>query len=556
MKHLSLETFHLIEQLYQIPSLFDKFLGKQEKPTLLLEKIEESADPLAIPLLLSFVFTNKKGHALAAAKTIHNLISLLSFTEFADLDERVRQMRFYYPGIWGWEKIQPGHIADLGYLKAYQASVLGVSSFLNSGYIREKAVHELGKIWTGQELPFLLIRLNDWVSNVQKAAFAAVTARLQPTYALSFVDCLPLVLLLSKRSRLVHSSTVNSIVSFLQTETSRPALYHGFHSQNHYIRRACYQIAFDAKNISPLEIIQLGMKDWDNFIRLWSVQKLKTFGENDNALPILETFRNDSYMNIRREALRIYVEKYPDLAEEELTKALLDPHRSMREEARYWMAKTSPKDFAAFYRDTLAEGIAICVAISGLGETGIASDGDLIEPFAAHPLNKIRLASIKALAKVNPEAHVDLFLRALLDKSTSISHAATKALERSSYFLDPQRLWDVLENAKHAHVKANCLFLIAHLPKWESIFYLLKATTSTDEFISKMACVKVKYWRSHFNTSFIYPTALQKKRLLNLFVENGGNLDISTRQEIESILKIKLSSPMNGETGKNIEEIE
>jgi HEAT repeat protein len=537
MNHLSNETFQLIQQLYQPPTKFDKILGKQGNPSILLERIEKSAEPLAIPNLLSFVVTNKKENALAAAKVIHNLMEQLAISHLASLDEHIRQMSFYYPNIWGWNKIQPGDIADLDYLQAYQVSVLGISSFHNNGFIREKALNGLSDIWTGKELPFLLIRLNDWVSNVREAASTAVTSRLQSTYASSFVDCLPLIMRLGKKNRIVQSSVVKSIHQLLQDESSRPALFYGFKSPDRFIRRACYQMAFDVKTISPLEIINLAILDKDNLIRLWSVQEIRALYKDAKVLSLLEAFRADPYMEIRREALRIYIESYPERATEELERALLDSHRSMREEARYWITKANPIDFAAYYRNNLTEGKSIYAAISGLGETGNASDGTLIKPFVTHSLTKIRWVSINALAKLNPRAYVDLFLQVILDPSASVSREAAKALKRSGHLLDPLRLWNEIENANHDHIKANLLFLIAHLPKWESIFYLLKAATSRDEFISKMAYLKINHWRARFNTSFIYPTTLQKKNLLNLIEKNGDNLDIPTREAIKSIVK-------------------
>jgi HEAT repeat protein len=539
MKHLSDETFQLIQQLYQPPSLVDKFLGRQEKPSLLLERIKKSGEQLAIPNLLSYAVTNRNENGISATKTIHTLLNRLSIIDLASLDEHVRQLSPYCPHFWGWSNIQPDKIAAIGFFQPYQVSILGVSSFHNNGFVREKAIHELGNIWSGKELPFLLIRLNDWVSNVRDAASTAVAARLQPNYAFFFIDCLPLIMQIGKRNRVIQSSVITSIQKLLQAETSRPSLYHGFRSQDRFVRRACFQIAFDAKTISPLEIIELGIKDSDNLIRLWCVQKVRALSEDAKVDLLLKAFGIDPYMNIRREALRTYVAKFPERASEELRKFLLDSHRSMREEARYWLTKIDPMDFASFYRKSLSQGNKDLSSISGLEETGNASDGPLIETYVTHPLVRIRRVATEALAKLNPKGYTELFMRVLLDPSVRVSREATKALEQNGHLIDPQRLWDILENTNQNHIKSNLLSLFAHLPKWESIFYLIKAALSADEFISKMAYQKIDNWRSHFNSSFTNPTSLQKENLLKLLAESNEHLETHLHREIEGILKMR-----------------
>ena len=537
MKLLTDETLQLIRQLYQSPSFFDRVLAKHSHPFDLLDKIEKSAEPLAIPNLLSYVIASEEKNALAAAKTIHNLIVRLSASDLFILDEQTRLRNYAYPEIVGWGTIQPEDIAGLEYLQSYQADVLGVSSFHNNGFIREKAVKELGSIWNGKELPFLLIRFNDWVLTVRAAAFAAVSARLKPAYASSFVDHLPLVMQLSNRNRIDQTPMVNSIKKLLQAESSHTALLHGLTSQNSFVRRTCFQIALEANTKDLMEIIELGSKNKDNLIRFRCIKKVETFGENEKVDHLLGKFRSDSYMPIRREALRFIAEKYPQHASEELRKSLLDSHWLIRYEARYQITKINPMDFAVFYRTSLAQENTIYSAICGLEEVGIASDETLIKPYVTHPLAKIRRASIRALAKFNSKAYTDLFMLTLRDPSASVSREAVKALQLNRHLLNPQRLWDHLEKTSQAHVKTNLLSLIAHLPKWEGISYLIKAAASKDKIISTIACQKIKLWQFQYNASFIFPTAPQKANLLMVLDEYGDRLDVDLRRGIEAIIE-------------------
>jgi hypothetical protein len=44
---------------------------------------------------------------------------------------------------------------------------MALASFHPSGYVREEAIAHLAAVWDGTELPFLLIRVNDWVAPVR-----------------------------------------------------------------------------------------------------------------------------------------------------------------------------------------------------------------------------------------------------------------------------------------------------------------------------------------------------------------------------------------------------
>ena len=129
----------------------------------------------------------------------------------------------------------------------------------------------------------------------------------------------------------------------------------------------------------------------------------------------LELMRRDRFMPVRREALRIDVHRNSPGALPELRSALLDPHTSMREEARYHLRKIASMDVAAFYRQALttAERHTLYSAISGLGETGSAADDHLIVSYSSHQVGKTRSAAIRALAKLHGGAHIDVFVEAL-----------------------------------------------------------------------------------------------------------------------------------------------
>lgn len=78
---------------------------------------------------------------------------------------------------------------------------------------------------------------------------------------------------------------------------------------------------------------------------------------------------------------------------------------------------------------------------------------------------------------------------------------------------------------------------MARLPKWDSIYYLIKAASSPDEQISFMAKQLVENWVSHFNSSFVAPTAIQKVNLAMTLDESAGILGKTIQRQIEFMMK-------------------
>lgn len=92
------------------------------------------------------------------AEEIDQIISELSPLDLAALDQRVREswMAYRYYNLHNWQSLRPSDVSRLAQSK-FATSLVGLTSFHVSGYVREAAVAELTSQRTGKELPFLLI---------------------------------------------------------------------------------------------------------------------------------------------------------------------------------------------------------------------------------------------------------------------------------------------------------------------------------------------------------------------------------------------------------------
>jgi HEAT repeat protein len=534
MKSTSPNTRALIQQLYEPASLWEKLKGSPEDAKILSE-LGDSHEPSAIVDILPFVLARRPEVAAAAALSVHKLVLGSTTKELAWLDFALRQ-RSPYSGdhFYEWHKVSPDQLGMLERFGESAGSLFGMASFHQSGYVREAAIKRLDQITTRAELPFLMLRLNDWVSNVRDAAYEAVRTRLKPEYGPSFIANFALVSRLEEAGRADHKALIQAINGLLRGDECRTSLLESLTSDDRFIRRASFRLALNSAKSDLPEIVRQALNDQDTVIRLRAAQTVFSAFEGAKLDHFLGLMKHDRFMPVRREALRIDVRRSSPGLISELCSALLDSHASMREEARYHLLKISSIDVAGFYRQTLttAEGPTLYSALSGLGETGSPEDDGLIVPYASHRASKIRRAAIRALGRLHAGSHIEVFIEALKDRVPHVSRQALRALTNMTSSVSGERIWKLLHLATDAHVRRNALSLIEKLGKWDSIHYMLRAVCDSDEEITAMSRSGIQRWLARFNRSFLSPKPDQLGQLNNALEECGGRIDEKTQEQL------------------------
>ncbi len=532
-------TERLIESLYVKKGLWDRFVQIDPQDEI-IRQIADAGEPAAIPDLLPFLIIGDKRSILASAKAIHHLLQMLKPTDFVRFDEFVRQG---YPD-WRvrrepWYSMKPkdvGHLAGMGEMSV---SLLGIASCHTNGHVREAAVRELGKTETGTELPFLLIRANDWVPEIRSSARNFLLNRIRSDYIHRLMDWLPLALRLSNVGRDDHSAILDAVRRLLASSEAREALREGFESQDRFVRRFCFQLALNSNEADLLTVLQRAFVERDAQVRREAVRKLHAILPSGGSKELLIRARNDGSMAVRREALQIFAEKYADEADQEFQSALLDTNIGVREEAQYYFQKTGTVDLRAYYSRRLETSTSrqVCAAIAGVGETGVAKDSLLIERFLHDQHSKVRVAALHAIAKLNPDAYLDEFVLALGDESSKVAREAVLALSKKPNLVGGQRLWEIFDSCRHPHGKRWALFLLARINKWDSITFLIQSLTDQNDSCLELSQRYIVRWFARYNRSFTTPTAEQLSRLRNVLSRCNLLLSSGTQRQLDSLLK-------------------
>ena len=140
-------------------------------------------------------------------------------------------------------------------------------------------------------------------------------------------------------------------------------------------------------------------------VRRSAVRRLLATEDLDGVAEVLEQLLSKDRMpGVRKEALAILAQRFPDRLPALLPRALLDPAARVRELARFIVrdrqAPIVPRDFYVEYLASPAPRQLIA-AIDGLGETGTSADLSLLDAFAQAPTPRVRRARLRAGAKLD-----------------------------------------------------------------------------------------------------------------------------------------------------------
>jgi hypothetical protein len=305
-----------------------------------------------------------------------------------------------------------------------------VASCDSNGYLRERAVRAVQSLPGGAELPFLLLRLNDWVEPVREAAATAVRSRLDDAHAEAWFRALPALDRLARARRDNHSWLRELVIPLLARPMHHEALKGALNSMSRPIRRAAIKIAQVASHSTPLLLSAL--TSGDLVVTLRAAETLLARLEGD-ALRSLLTTLSKGHVRLRYLALDIRIQRLPEDLGPYLNAALIDPSSSVRELARFALTKRGKltTEFQRDYRARLKaqpplKGSALVACLRGLAETGTSADISLFLSYAKSPSAAVREAAILGVGRTDGRNQREALLAAANDTNLRVHTAACR----------------------------------------------------------------------------------------------------------------------------------
>jgi len=295
LKGLSPATKELVYPLLAWPEIQERRRGELDTVSR-IRSIGDRVEAHAIPDLLSYAFAPNRDVQVEARSAIRRLFERLPLEQLPALDEALRT---------GW-----AHVEDWYGLKPSVEKVKGrdpddfillaLMSSHRSGYVRAEVIHCLGKDSSEMAIPFLLVRLVDWVEPVRRAADLELIDKLQPQYGSIFVQCLGLLERLSEQTRF-RPAYREWVRELLKRPACAEQVTAGLESIQRAVRRACHPIAASNPALNVKSVLDRALVESDVAIRRWAFASGPTLWLGDE-IDWTRRAANDTYPPIRQVA--------------------------------------------------------------------------------------------------------------------------------------------------------------------------------------------------------------------------------------------------------------
>lgn len=534
LRALSPATLELTRSLYRKPGLIDRW-SADARTIETIYQVGAANEPAAIRDLMSFGLSRDREVRIAARTTIEGLFSLVPVEALPLLDDWLRQT---WACLEDWYGLRPEAVSSLRPETHADRIFLGLIASHRSGFVREEAIRILGFDESEGIVPFLLVRLVDWVNQVRLAAETEISRRLEPRYAKILVECLALMERLRDTTRF-NRSILHRVDELLQAPQCTDELRRGMKHTSRDVRRHCFRIAARAPQLPVADVVTEAIRDDDVVVRRWAF----TAGAEmlpDDRIALRDQAARDSYAPIRRLAFEaVTVDPASRLCDFEFF--LLDRSAPIRRDCQAAMAKRFGFPAAGFYRASLKtiKAKQAEVAVLGIAETGGKQDAPTITELLDHRSVRVRLSAIRALRILGVEADSTFLLNAVSSDRPSVAREAVLTLLAGRKTL-AEPIWAAAKENPNRLVRIGVLNLLRLLDKWTQIRIYLQAAADPEPDVWERSIELLSLWVGRFNATFTQPAATDKIALTTSIAAVQSILPPKLSRELTFILETSL----------------
>lgn len=501
-----------------------------------LETIESNRYWGALPSIASLLVSGSADVRTAAARTTASLLNDELPTKLAYLSVGLYQL---VPYEWRENlarRIDRSAVATLQCPADVGWAAFGLLSFHPNGWVREAAVIRLGELTDGREIPFLLLRSNDWVEVVSGNASRLVEDRINSRPVEQLTSYCSTVFAFRARVRGAIGELTNRLIARLARD-DRPETFFELAARTTgaFRRWVISDLLLPNLSASHAHLAASFACDGDPIIRLtaWRHALQLLTGDRDK---LLNQGLRDSWPPMRRQALELLFADGPGERTDILFNALLDTAAAVRSTARFYLEKHTSHKAVDYYRTCVRNSApSRKQALIGLAETGDKTDLETIVPYLNNEHPALRRVAILTVGRLAPGHYRAELFSALSAKSPGVSKAAREVLSKSPFLLSRPLLVSLAATTNGPmHVCRNAIWLVRALPKWERILAYLELLPLDPEWCFGISD-EIQRWLLCFNRDWEAPDKVTLESLRRAADTNRALLQPRVRDELLSI---------------------
>ncbi len=485
--------YNKIKQPLEVLNTKIRFLGrtKVEDHLAALDKIAELGNPYDAKFIIHLIFSNNEQIATKTATVVRKLLTKNQVkTPWLNL---YSSFSYFYTSNGAITK------NDLKRISKFPAEdsvhLFGIASLNHNGYVREAALEYLSNLDRPEIIPYILLRLNDWVPQVRSAAKITLDKIIPQVSVTDLVKYHDLIEWLEKTERVKLKDVQQKIFDQLHLSKNRTALFEAMRAASYKERLFCWKALAEEIRNDPT-LIDKAIVDPSAEIRQWAARNLpRDISLKSRLMKLLI----DKVVRVRYAALKaVPSQDFLDY-KEFFEKSIFDDSKPMREYARFVLRSYGNDSHADRYRKRLSELQSKTNAgvLAGLAETGTQADIEVIRSFIDHKNPKIRAYALSALNRLRATSIDDLYILALQDDNVKVRNACAAILQSGHGHLRSE-LEDLLENGNIKSQRA-ALKVLTHYGVLESLQDILFAITQENKVLQNSAWQYLVSWHHQYS---------------------------------------------------------
>lgn len=468
----------LIGSLYHqcSPSLFSRFKGSTLPPNL-LEKINEINDLNSLYLFIPLMFVKHKTIRMLAKEKISQLLNTIPLSQLNKVDEHLRKSHFarpYTEAAKYWHHLEPSIIDTQSVNDIICLKILCCHP---NGYIRYKAIITLAKRSISEAIPFLIIRLNDWVEEIKSACLNILEDIANSKFICHFIECLSLLSQLKNKERYNQINFIKNIEKRLITQCSE-GLFDKINSPERICARYAFTLLTNSDSPAMLEqLLTTTINHKDIIIKLNAFNLAVNYYDLNNLLIFIKKTKDDKLIPIRKKTLYAFIKYFPQHSRKVLEYALFDPSSSIRAMSRYYLKQQGINEFSDYYKDALIrQDKKIKPVILGLSESGKQHDFHLLRPFLTKHHTNLNTVLLKATFKLQPQDWKNVIHELLANPNSALLKSFVRASLENSEGYSLEEIIDLIYKRNSLmHIRALVtIFSNGIYERWKVLNFVLQ----------------------------------------------------------------------------------
>lgn len=361
-----------------------------------------SAQPSGAPLAGRAPTGSENALTELWAKAVETHIGRLRASDWGLLDVKYRTSIRPYDSVWPGGKT---HRADRIQQNLDSTAAHQLRALDPSGWIRGEAVAELRGAPARAALGPLTVRLTDWVPAVRRAALDAFEECAAAADPSELVEFLPLIDTALRGSRVDRDRVERALARCWTSPLGAAVLWDAAKSDDGGLRHASVEriLRRGADGPDPGDLARLALNPHGD-ARWRALEAARALPSSPSRTALIARFLDDASPAVRVRALRELLET--GLGDADLAaRFVLDRSARVRRVARFHAAKRDPAfDATSVYRGHAERSSPkLCVALSGLAETGTSADVPLVCGLLDDRRPEVAGRAMDALVALDPE---------------------------------------------------------------------------------------------------------------------------------------------------------